>query len=360
MSTQISNLVQETSVSTGTGNLTLAVTNGYQTFANAFGTGATLNVFYYFIADTANNAWEVGTGHMSASTTMVRDTVIASTNANAAVNFLGGTLNVVNDLPAPNMISTADLGANVLTWLETPSGANFAACLTSAVPVTAGGTGVNTLASGGVVIGAGSSAVTVASPSIVNGILVSNGTTFAQKNRQPVKIAAGNLSSTSVTINTAPASIGFYSSFFVVVQEAQSATATVGLNIILTNPNGSNASYTQIKNATPTSVANSTTGIWTLTTATAAQTSNAAIMIYNPGAGDQSGSDIGSINYGGMINPAVTASSGWISSTNQISVNGVLVGGGSALGNTPLSSIQIMLNGTATFSGGTYAVYGIL
>lgn len=115
-------LVQETSTSTGTGNLILAVKNGYRDFATAFGTGVTTNVFYYFISDSTNNAWEVGTGHMSDAVTLVRDTIIESSNSNATVNFLGGTLNVVNDIRAANQVdlSQNNTFAGVQTFTNSP------------------------------------------------------------------------------------------------------------------------------------------------------------------------------------------------------------------------------------------------
>jgi hypothetical protein len=94
------NLVHQTSTTTGTGNLTVAAVNGKQTFSNAFGTGVTTNVFDYFISNQGALEYERGTGHMSNSTTLVRDTVIESTNANAAVSFSAGTKDVVNDVPA--------------------------------------------------------------------------------------------------------------------------------------------------------------------------------------------------------------------------------------------------------------------
>ena len=100
MVAQASNLIKQTTTSTGTGNLTLATLLGFQSFDVAFGHGATTNVFYYFLRDATNGAWEYGTGHMASSTVLVRDTVIGSTNSNSAVDFLGGTLNVVCDLPA--------------------------------------------------------------------------------------------------------------------------------------------------------------------------------------------------------------------------------------------------------------------
>jgi hypothetical protein len=84
--------VKETSTTTGTGNFTLAgaVTN-FETFNTAFSTDKT---FYYTIVDDTNNTWEVGMGHLSASTTLIRDTVIASTNSDAAVNFGAATKDV--------------------------------------------------------------------------------------------------------------------------------------------------------------------------------------------------------------------------------------------------------------------------
>lgn len=97
---RIGNLVQETTTSTGTGNLTVTAANGKRTFNTEFGTGATADVFYYFISHQSAAEWEIGTGHLSAATTFVRDTVIASSNADALVNFSSGTKDVVNDLPA--------------------------------------------------------------------------------------------------------------------------------------------------------------------------------------------------------------------------------------------------------------------
>lgn len=96
------NLVHETSSSTGTGNLTLAAVNGKQRFSGAFSTGATQNVFDYFISNRGATEWERGTGHMSDANTLVRDTVIESTNSNNAVNFSAGTKDVCNDIPAGN------------------------------------------------------------------------------------------------------------------------------------------------------------------------------------------------------------------------------------------------------------------
>jgi hypothetical protein len=96
------NLIREESTSTGTGNLTLAAVNGYVRFSDStygFGTGGT-DDFWYFISNRNAAEWEIGTGHMSDSNTLVRDTVLFSSNSNAAVSFSAGTKDISNDIPA--------------------------------------------------------------------------------------------------------------------------------------------------------------------------------------------------------------------------------------------------------------------
>lgn len=100
-----SDLVHDQSSSTGTGNLTLTAVNGKRSFNTAFGTGGS-NVFDYFISNQSAAEWEIGTGHLSAATTFVRDTVVSSSNANALVNFSGGTKDICNDVPAARQITT--------------------------------------------------------------------------------------------------------------------------------------------------------------------------------------------------------------------------------------------------------------
>lgn len=111
------NLVHETSTTTGTGNFTLVNVNGKNNFNDAFGTGGS-DVFDYFISNQDAAEYERGTGHMSDATTLVRDTVIESTNSNNAVNFSAGTKDVTNDIPAANQIrnenSTVTDGHGVL------------------------------------------------------------------------------------------------------------------------------------------------------------------------------------------------------------------------------------------------------
>lgn len=82
--------VQETSTTTGTGDLTVvgAVT-GYSTFASRYGVGDTL---YYGVQTVDGDgipvgSWEVGLGTYSAANTLTRTTVLSSSNSDALVSF---------------------------------------------------------------------------------------------------------------------------------------------------------------------------------------------------------------------------------------------------------------------------------
>ena len=82
--------VQETTITAGTGAVTLAgAVTGYQTFANAFGSDTKV-VQYLIVSGTA---WEVGKGTFNGTTGLTRDTVRSSSNANALIT-LSGTSNV--------------------------------------------------------------------------------------------------------------------------------------------------------------------------------------------------------------------------------------------------------------------------
>ena len=95
--------VLETATTTGTGSFTTAgARTGFETFNTAFGTTAS---FYYAIigvdgSDVPTGEWEVGIGSLSDATTLVRETVVQSSNSDAAVNFSAGTKLLFSTIPA--------------------------------------------------------------------------------------------------------------------------------------------------------------------------------------------------------------------------------------------------------------------
>lgn len=127
----IDNLVHETSTTTGTGNFTLSNVNGKRSFNTAFSTGGT-DKFYYFISNQSAAEYEWGTGHLSASTTLVRDTIIGGSNGTSAVNFGAGTKDVTCDMIAAKQVNSLDLGLGLLlTSGSVSSAASLSIVLTS-------------------------------------------------------------------------------------------------------------------------------------------------------------------------------------------------------------------------------------
>jgi hypothetical protein len=106
--------VKDTSTTTGTGDITLSgiAPTGYQTFANAFGLN---NAFLYCIVDNTSGLWETGTGWLSASTTMVRDSNVfdGSSGPGTAVSFTAGTKDVFCTV-ASHWCEDVDTGASLV------------------------------------------------------------------------------------------------------------------------------------------------------------------------------------------------------------------------------------------------------
>lgn len=93
-------LVEETSVSTGTGNFTLTSKLSRRTFNTGYGIGGA-DKFYYFILNRSVDEYEFGTGHLLNATTLVRDTVIKSSDVDAFVSFSSGTKDIISDFFVP-------------------------------------------------------------------------------------------------------------------------------------------------------------------------------------------------------------------------------------------------------------------
>ena len=147
--------VLETATTTGTGDFTLAGNvAGFQRFSAACSTGDT--VYYDIEGVDANGVptgeWETGLGTYSASNTLTRTTVIASSNSGAAVNFSGGTKRVC--MPPP-----AKTAAGVHLISETTTSGSQASVTFSTIPthfrdliLRVRGRGTASAASGGVIL----------------------------------------------------------------------------------------------------------------------------------------------------------------------------------------------------------------
>lgn len=158
----ISNLVHQSSSSTGTGDFTLASVNGKQTFSDAFGTGGS-EAFFYFVSNRGAAEYEYGLGHMSDATTLVRDTVQGGTNGTSPVSFSAGTKDVTNALPVDEILRKGDY------YTQSEVDAGFQ-------PLDADLTAVAGLSSAGLIARTGSgtaAARTLTAPAA--GISVSNG-----------------------------------------------------------------------------------------------------------------------------------------------------------------------------------------
>ena len=108
--------VKETSTTTGTGDFTLAgAVSQFLTFSSRFGTGAinAADPFYYAIVGQTGTEWEVGRGHLSGATTLVRDVVFGSSNSDSLVSFSEGSKDVFNTIPGERIEEIFTKGQSV-------------------------------------------------------------------------------------------------------------------------------------------------------------------------------------------------------------------------------------------------------
>lgn len=110
--------VKETSTTTGTGTFSLAgAETGFESFVSGVGNS---NKTYYAISLDGSSEWEVGIGTVTSGSpdTLSRDTIISSSNSDAAVNFSAGTKTVFCTLPATR---TPSAGMTAQTFVNTHS-----------------------------------------------------------------------------------------------------------------------------------------------------------------------------------------------------------------------------------------------
>jgi hypothetical protein len=99
MPLQLANRVKETSLTKGSGVITLAgAVDGYQAFSSTLSSGDTT---YYTI--TNGNNWEVGIGTYGSST-LSRDTILSSSNSDSLINLTGGRSSVFIAYPSEKSV----------------------------------------------------------------------------------------------------------------------------------------------------------------------------------------------------------------------------------------------------------------
>ena len=125
MALVINDRVKETSTTTGTGTFTLdGSVSGFETFSSAIGN---TNTTYYAIVNS-NGEFEVGLGTVGAGT-LSRDTILSSSNSDAAEDFTAGTKNVFVTLPASKAVildSSGNIVANNGSNLTNLNASNLA------------------------------------------------------------------------------------------------------------------------------------------------------------------------------------------------------------------------------------------
>jgi len=141
--------VKETTATLGTGPVTLAgAVTGFQAFSAGIGNA---NVTYYTIAGQTGSEWEVGIGtYTLAGTSLSRDTVLASSNAGALVNFSAGTKDVWCDYPAKRAVIGGEGYIENAETVNTSSTVNTGNNAISGGPVTIASGAVVTVPSGSV------------------------------------------------------------------------------------------------------------------------------------------------------------------------------------------------------------------
>ena len=120
MTYKLADRVKETTSAPGTSTATLSgAATGYQSFSAGIGAN---NTTCYVIADQIGANWEVGIGTVgSGGTTLVRTTVLSSSNSGSLVNFASGTQDVWVDYPASKAVIVNDVG-DVLVNQSTDQG----------------------------------------------------------------------------------------------------------------------------------------------------------------------------------------------------------------------------------------------
>lgn len=205
MALVLADRVQETTTTTGTGTVVLGgAVIGYQSFAVIGNTNQT----YYTIADQSGSNWEVGIGtYYTGNVSLARTTILASSNANAAVDFTSGPKSVFVTYPAEKAIYS-DTG-NVATITNFASGnVNITGGTITGANITYTGLGtMSTQNANNVAITGGNISSVTIQGGTINGASLTNATygglgTMSTQNATSVAITGGTINSVAFTGGT--------------------------------------------------------------------------------------------------------------------------------------------------------------
>jgi hypothetical protein len=195
MALVLADRVQDVTLTTGTGTITLAGTppTGFQSFA-VIGNG---NTTYYTIY--GGNDWEVGIGtYTSVGTSLSRDTVLASSNSGSLVNFGAGEKTVFVTYPAERSVNE-DAAGNVN--IDITGNAATATKATNLAAGTAGAIPYQTAANTTTFLSSASGVLVGGNPPTFSTTPTLTGTNFSA-------IPNAALSNSSVTIGSTSVSLG--------------------------------------------------------------------------------------------------------------------------------------------------------
>ena len=201
MALVLADRVKDTTLTTGTGAVTLSGTppTGFRSFGAGVGDG---NTTYYTIAGVGTSEWEVGIGTYTASgTSLSRDVVLASSNANALVPFSAGAKDVFVTYTAAKSVNyDASGNVNISITGSAASATNLSGGAANSIPYQTGAGATTFLATGtGVLTASGgapgwSMTPTLTSVALTSGTVSttpSSGTDLANKAYVDTMVSSG-------------------------------------------------------------------------------------------------------------------------------------------------------------------------
>ena len=232
--------VKETSVTTGTGTLTLdGAVQGFETFSSAIGNS---NTTYYAIELPGTTEFEVGRGTVSAGQ-LARTEIISSSNSDSAVDFSAGTKIVFCTLPASKaVIKDASNNVTLPADLTVDTDTLYVDSTNNRVGINAG----TSLTTPGLEIGGNGSTdgrFTVSASDGSTWFEVGNGSGIVRFNSQGGRTLVGAANDLGARMNigqlsASSAALALAGGFANNILEVNSANSNLGGDLMVINQNG--------------------------------------------------------------------------------------------------------------------------